>query len=193
MRLRHLAVFALALVPLAASAEEPPATDSAIPIRAQRRFVIGGEVGWNALGGLGLNLMYRPMPYLSLDAAGGLSGVGWKTGARVRVNPLTSAWTPTLGVGVMYGLGTGSAKVESTVDGNTVGLKVKPSTYLQFVGGAEYCGTSGFTFLATLGYAHLLKDNVEITQGTPTEEQKDGFKTAFGSGLEVGLTLGYAF
>jgi hypothetical protein len=175
------------------SAVAPPPVIGEGPVRAERRFVLAGEAGWNGLSGMGVNLMFRPIPLLSVDVGGGLSGIGWKGGARVRANILESEWTPTLGAGVIFGSGTLGNPVELTEGANSVRFHLSSAPFLQFVGGVEYAGRGGFTFLATAGYAVRLADNVVIDSGVPTSTQKSAMDIAYGSGLVLSLALGYAF
>ncbi len=171
----------------------PPPVVGEGPVRADRRFVLAGEAGWNGLSGMGVNLMFRPIPLLSLDMGGGLSSVGWKGGARVRANILDSEWTPTLGAGVIFGSGTSGKSFELTDGAKSVWLHLSPAAFLQLVGGVEYSGRGGFTFLATVGYAVRLQDNVVIDSGVPTTLHKSAMDLAYGSSLVLSLTFGYAF
>lgn len=175
------------------SAVAPPPAAGEDPVRADHRFVLAGELGWNGLSGMGVNLMFRPIPLLSVDVGGGLSSVGWKGGARVRANILESEWTPTLGAGVIFGSGTSGRSFELTDGAKSVWLHLSPAAFLQFVGGVEYSGRGGFTFLATAGYAVRLQDNVVIDSGVPTTIHKSAMDLAYGSGMVLSLAFGYAF
>src|SRR6186713_1386462 len=76
-----------------------PDTRPLLPIRAQRRLALTGEIGWNGLAGFGPVLTYYPGPHFGLDLGLGFSLLGGKIGLRGRYNFLTSAWTPFLGLG----------------------------------------------------------------------------------------------
>jgi hypothetical protein len=180
-------IMALAVVPAAEEGGDEP-------IRAERRFGILGEAAWNGLAGIGVNTVYHIVPELSLDAGLGVSATGYKVGVRARYNFLTATATPFLAAGMMLSSGTVGRTVETTADGNTVGLQIKPSAFLQIVGGLDLTARDGFSMLLTLGYARCLtRNNVEIKSGTPTDDQKRAFDIAFKSGPVLGLALGYTF
>ncbi len=123
---------ARASAPLPASA--PPLQVDSRPIRAQRRWAIAGEAGWNGLAGLGANFTFHPSPYLAFDTGLGLGLAGLKAGLRARANFLTSAWTPVLGLGILYESGaSGAQAVQSR--GDSAVIKITASPYEQIVGG----------------------------------------------------------
>src|SRR5687768_11147304 len=95
-----LAAAVLAVLPAAASAQETAASQG--PIRAQKKLMVGAELGWNGLAGLGLNASYHVLPWLSVDAGVGLSSFRVKTGIRARANLLTSELTPFVAAGFLY-------------------------------------------------------------------------------------------
>lgn len=180
---------------------EPEASDPDLvtppdpPVRERRKFGFAGELGWNSLAGLGVNVLFRPVSHLSLDLAAGLSSVGWKLGARGRYNFLPSSWTPTVGVGFIHGTGSeggGMYLGPSSSGPGPLIVGVKASPFLQLVGGVEYCGDSGFTFLATAGWAVLLADNVDIS-GAPSADQRSSIDHAYGSGPVMSAAFGYSF
>jgi opacity protein-like surface antigen len=163
-----------------------------VPIRAQRRWAVAGEAGWNGLAGLGANFTYNVLPRLSLDLGLGLSAVGLKSGARVRANLLRSSWTPIVGLGFLYGWGAGDEEIKYTSKGDTARFHVRSSPYLQAVAGVNYTGGGGLTFMATAGYAFLLrKENLEFISGSTAAY--DDARDLCGSGVVLGASLGYAF
>jgi hypothetical protein len=168
--------------------------DSSEPIRTRRRFIIAGELGWNSLAGMGVNATYHPIPLLALELGAGLSAVGIKGGVRVRVNLLQSLWTPTLGVGFMYGSGLGGEEIKTAEDddGKTAKYRVLGSPYLQLVGGVNYTSSRGIVLMTTVGWAFLLRGhNVKYVEG-PTKLVEDA-EPFFGGGLVLASSLGYAF
>lgn len=177
--------------PIAAPAPEPAAPSP------DRRFSVLGEIGWNGLAGLGPVVAWRVHPRFAVDAGAGLSGVGLKIGARFRWMPGAGRWTPLLGGGLMYG----SGAMDETMDMEDVEngiiyayrFKLKPSVFAQAVTGLEYAGPSGFTWLLTVGYARLLRDNLEIISGTPSALMYDAMRYAYGSGPVVATSFGVSF
>lgn len=187
-----------------ASTAQPPATlpvapppasatvarADSTPIRARRRWAIAGELGWNSLAGLGADLSFHPSPYFALDAGLGLGLAGLKTGLRARANLLRSAWTPVVGLGILYEGGATGARAYKT-RGESAMVKITGSPYAQLVGGLNYTGSDGFTFMATCGYAVLLKDNAKYVSGSRTTY--DDVRRLVAGGPVVAAAFGYAF
>jgi hypothetical protein len=169
------------------------------PIRARRRLALLGEVGWNGIAGFGPNLVYHIDPHLSVDLGAGLSLLGWKTGIRTRFNFLTGPVTPFVGVGVMGAGGLGDSPIPVNDHDNdptreTVNIKIRPSGWLQTVGGVDWIAPSGFDLVGTAGYAWLLShDPVEIVTGTPNADEKRAFDVFFRSNIVITVALGYSF
>ena len=179
---------------------EVPDTRPRLPIRAQRRLVLTGEMGWNGLAGFGPVLTYHAHPHVALDLGLGFSLTGWKAGLRGRYNLLSSPLTPFLGVGftATSGLGEFTTDPASDPQGDPnrepATINVKASYFTQFVVGLDYTHRRGFTLLACLGYAHLLNDNnVRLIDGELTDDEEKGFDIAFKGGPVITLGLGYAF
>ncbi|HWA72581.1 MAG TPA: hypothetical protein VG937_09610 [Polyangiaceae bacterium] len=172
-----------------------PSTYRALPIRAERRLALTGELGWNGLAGVGPILTYHANPHLSFDLGVGLAAVGLKFGFRARANLLRGPLTPFVGVGFMGA--TGWDSTPDVTDPNTkdkLNIKVRPSAFLQTVAGIDWTSPRGFTFIAAAGYATLLsRDNVQILTGEPTADEKRGLQIAFRSGLVISLAAGYSF
>lgn len=176
--------------PAPALASAPPARVDSRPIRAQRRWAIAGELGWNGLAGLGADLSFHPSPYFALDTGLGLGLAGLKTGLRARANLLSSAWTPLVGLGILYEGGAPRARAYRT-RGESAMVKITGSPYAQLVGGLSYTGADGFTFMATCGYAVLLKDNAKYVSGSRTTY--DDVRRLVAGGPVVAAAFGYAF
>jgi hypothetical protein len=172
---------------LSVAAPKPPPA----PVRQTRKFAIAGEIGWNSLAGLGVNGTYNVIPQLSLDVGAGLSVVGYKTGVRVRGNLLESEWTPTVGVGYLFGSGTGGTTVEAKVDDDTVRYRLYHSHYVQGVIGMNYTGEGGFAFMGTLGYAWLLRENFKLVSGP--EDKASNIKPVVHGGVAIATSFGWAF
>jgi hypothetical protein len=179
-----------------ATSNAPPASATGAarperPNRARRPFAIGGEVGWNGLAGLGLGFSYHPIPYLAIDAGAGLGAAGWKGGLRLRANLLKSEWTPLVGAGFLYEVGSRGEAVDITIQGDSAKIEILESPYVQLVAGVNYTGDEGFMFMATTGYAILLQDNTRFVSGS--DEVYDDVRALVGSGLVASVALGYAF
>jgi hypothetical protein len=165
------------------------------PIRERRPFAISGELGWNGLAGLGLNFSWHPVPVLALDTGAGLGLTGLKVGLRVRANFLEGDWSPLLGAGVVYTVGSGRTTSEIRTqdeDGEEVVVVRYPGApHLQIVGGVNYTSPNSFTFTAMTGYAILLRKNVEYVSGS--KELYDDRKSLVGSGIVLSVALGHSF
>jgi hypothetical protein len=178
-----------------------PATQ--LPIRAQRKLALLGEVGWNSLGGWGLMMTYNAHPHVAFDLAGGFSLNGWKAGVRGRYNLFTGPFTPFLGAGLSTSTGWDGIRVggkgrdrddhddfdfDPTEEGK---YDVKRSEFAQAVVGFEFIHRHGFTIQVSGGYSWLLtKDNATFVTG----KRDDNLASAlFGSGPVASLACGYAF
>lgn len=197
------AMIALAVLASAATASaqanDNNTSDGAMPVpppavRATRRFGILAELGWNSLSGMGLNGTFHVIPNVSVDLGAGLSGEGWKTGLRARYNFLTGEFTPFVGAGMTAGWGTGGSTIEIITTGEPLVFTLGLMPYAQVVGGLDYTNSGGFTFLLTLGYAALVRNGVQIVSGGPPDNlQQAALNLAYGSGVSLGLALGYSF
>ncbi len=166
-----------------------------LPVRAERRLVLVGELGWNSLAGFGPNIGFHAHPHFTIEMGGGLSLEGWKLGLRGRVNWLKAPVTPFVGLGAMVTTGLGETlDITDDATGRTLNVRVLPSSYLQFVAGVDWTSRSGFTLIGALGYAHLLRDrNYEIVAGEPNADERRALKLAFESGIVISLAIGYSF
>lgn len=174
----------------------PPVPRRPLPVRAERRLALLGELGWNGLAGFGPNVTFHAHPHVSFDLGAGLALVGGKVGLRARYNLLESEATPFLGVAGLVASGFDSATRDPAGDGDNPELNVKvlPSAFLQAVVGIDWTSRSGFTLISALGYAWLLsRDNVEIITGVPTEEERKALDIVFGSSAVVSMAIGYSF
>lgn len=170
-------------------------TRRSLPIRAQRRLALTGEIGWNGLAGFGGILTYHAHPHLSFDLGAGLALVGLKVGVRGRVNFLKGPVTPFAGLGLLAGSGWDSNPDVTDPDTrDKLNVKVLPSAFTQAVVGLDWTNQRGFTLVGALGYAWLLSgNNVEIVTGEPTPEERKALKLVFRNGAVVSLAAGYSF
>jgi hypothetical protein len=160
-------------------------------VRARRPLSFGGELGWNGLAGLGLNFSFHPVPNLALDTGFGLGLTGWKLGLRARANFLEGEWSPLLGAGILYSVGSADNELEIKTDDDAVKVKYLGAPHLQLVGGVNYTSQSGFTFMAMTGYSILLRKNVTYVSGS--EQLYRDTKSLVGSGIVLSISLGHSF
>lgn len=171
-----------------------------LPIRAQRRLALTGEVGWNGLAGFGPVLTYYAHPHVALDLGLGFSLLGGKAGLRTRYLFLKSPITPFIGVGFNATSGFGEATTDPKSDPqgdptrDPATVNVGASYLVQGVIGIDYIHRRGFTLIASGGWAHLLnKNNYQVLDGELTEDEERGFNIAFKGGLVLSASMGYAF
>ncbi len=168
-----------------------PVTTSSEP-RLQRPWVFSTELGWNSLGGVGLVLARHLDVNFTIEAGMGLSAVGPKVGLRGRYLFVPGAWTPFLGLGFLYGTGSGPGSDSTFGNISRYRYSIGPSPYLQAVIGLEYQSAGGFNFTAATGYVGLLRQNLTIT-GTASQDDLAALRTFTGSGPVFSVSLGYAF
>jgi hypothetical protein len=190
------ASLALALCPAAARAELPGAEVHPEPIgtdlRSRRPWVVAAEAGWNALPGAGLLVAHRLDANLTLEAGVGYSAEGPKFGLRARYGFFESEWTPFVGVGFLYGTGTGGPQTGGA-GATAFTYRIVESPFLQLVAGAEYQSEGGFSFALAAGYARLLQENLAVLSGNPSESDLSALRTRTASGPVASISLGYAF
>jgi hypothetical protein len=176
--------------------KSPSAVKPALPIRADRRLALLGELGWNGLAGFGAIVSLHASPHVSFDLGAGLAAVGGKLGLRTRYNFSEKRVTPFIGVGIMGATGfeAPTRDLAANDDDSELNIELKPSAFLQTVVGIDWTAKDGFTLLGALGYAFMLTpDNVVIITGEPTEDEKRGLDIAFRSGIVISIAIGYSF
>jgi hypothetical protein len=169
----------------------PPIETDLRPNRVRRPFFIGGELGWNGLAGLGVNFSYHPIPYFAMDTGLGLAATGVRLGIRARANLLTGEWTPFLGAGLTYSGGSDGKSLEIQSKGEKAQMEFLDSGFVQLAGGINYTGSEGFVFMATTGYALLLRNNTRFVSGDRTVY--NDVKSLYRGGVIVSVAFGYAF
>lgn len=163
------------------------------PVRAVRKNTLGIEVGLNTLVGAGLQYSRSLNPHLNLETGVGLSFQSVKAGLRLRANFSAAEFTPFVAAGLMIGSGTAGTQVTSD-RGNPIAYRVLPSPFVQGTFGCAWTTRSGFSMLAGVGWAQLLRaNNVVVTRGTPTANQMERLAFSAGSGPTGALTMGYSF
>lgn len=190
---RASAPTAIAQPAAAAPSTAEPAEPDVVPPRADRPFALTGSLGWNSLAGFAIGVTYSFDPHISADLAFGIGTVGAKTGARLRYNLFEGSWTPTFGLGIQYGPGSGRAiEFQGANQDEQAELLIEPSAFAQGLAAMSYQGQGGFTALFGVGYSVLLdKDNVRTISGS--EETADAMRFVTGSGIVLEIGLGYAF
>jgi len=174
---------------------EMPAIED-LPVRMTRSFGISMDMGWNGLVGFGPTVQYFITPHVGIDAGVGLSGTGIKFGGRARYLFLEKNFTPFVGTGINYGMGSGDGVVEleDPDNGNIIGFIVKPSTFLQLTVGGDLVTGGGFFIMFDLGYSILISgENVDLKYGTPTDLQERAMDIAYGSGIVIEIGMGFIF
>jgi hypothetical protein len=177
--------------PGAPEAEFKPAVRGG-DVRSQRPWALSGELGWNGLAGAGLVLRRALGSGFGIEGGVGLSAEGAKAGLRARYDFSRAEWTPFLGVGFLYCTGS-EREVGDNGSTGPFRYRVGRSPYLQAVFGLEYQGEGGFVFAVATGYARLLSQNLNVTQGAPTSDDLAAARLATGSGLVLSLSWGRAF
>lgn len=171
---------------------EPPAQSR--PIRAQRRLVLTGEIGWNSLAGFGPNLTFHAHPHVSFDLGAGVGLVGRKVGLRARYNLLKSAVTPFIGVGGIFASGYDAGESPATTDSGVTISGIRPAAFVQGVVGVDWVSEHGFTIIGSAGYAwRVTRDNVKLVSGPPSREDQQALDFVFGSAPVFSIALGHAF
>ncbi len=165
-----------------------------LAIREVRRNAVAANIGWNGLTGVGVTYHNYVGKQVGVDLGIGLASTGIKLGGRFRYLFMEKNFSPYLSGGFMYGLGFGNTEIEYNSNNNNFFYTIGASPYAQIAGGIEYLADKGFLFMFDLGYAFLLNDgNYEITRGVPSSEELMAMDMAFGSGIVIEFTIGYAF
>ena len=176
-----------------------------IPTRTLRKNILGLELGWNSLTGLGLLYSRNIVPHFALDASAGVSLMrGGEFGLRGRYNILTGNLTPFIGLGFLYGTGWPNSIDKTTEvqeDGNKRNavdyrVKVDRSPLAQGTVGLSWQNRQGFSLMGMLGWTQLLRaSNVKIedVEKVTDKSDKDALKMAISSGPTIALNIGYAF
>ncbi len=174
-------------------------TDSSgIELRKPRAWALSAEIGMNSLSSLiGPVATFYVKPQIGVDLGVGLSSVGLRPGLRARYLFSLEKLAYFGGIGLKYGLGTGGEEilVEDPDTKKKIGMQIDPSTYLDLMVGLDYLADNGFLILANAGFSALLGGkNFAFSSGTVVSEKTEKtFKTVFGSGIMLSVSLGKAF
>lgn len=179
--------------------------------RAERKIAIVTEGGWKTMVGTGIVGTYYIVPQLAVDGGLGISLQGLRTGVRARYLFMDDNFSPILGVGINLSNGTFETEHRQVIepfeidgqmfDGFTadVLLELNRTIAAQLLTGIEYVSDGGFVLGATIGYRARLNQSwdTEFAIDGNTFDVADGIINSldriYGSGLSLGLNLGYAF
>lgn len=167
-----------------------------LPIRAVRKSAVWFNMGWNGLVGIGPSISSYATPKIAVDAGIGLSSTGVKLSGRGRYLFSVKNFTPFVGAGFQYGLGsrTDFELKDGFNNNEPFSVKIFPSPFIQLAGGFEYMAKKGFFVLFNIGYSILLKDeNYTITKGSPSRDQLRVLDISYHSGIVFEGGIGYAF
>lgn len=192
--LRSVFLSVALLLPAAAWAQVP---DSLNPyVRKPRSAAVSFEMGANSLSSLlGVKGTFFVSPQVAVDAGLGISGTGLRPGLYARYLFSRAKFTPFAYGGLKYGLGSGGqyVEIEDPDTGEDIGIKIDPSPFLDAGFGIDYLAHNGFYFTGGLGWSQLLRGkNFDYTEGASSRAE-DVAKFAYGSGIALFLSAGYAF
>jgi hypothetical protein len=72
-------------------------------------------------------------------------------------------------------------------------VEILPSSFLQFVGGAELLINKGFFVMMTMGYAYQINSNISVISGSSNQKIDVFLRRRFGSGIVMEFSVGYVF
>lgn len=161
--------------------------------RADRTFAITHETGFKTIAGWGLNGTYYVQPKIAIDLGLGLGVQTFKGGIRGRYLFLDKKFTPYVGAGIFLNPIALEEFPIPDADGFEILIDVKSSTFAQFVVGAEYVGTKGFTIGFNFGFAPSLSgDNWSSNDSLSTDDMIIPDVLYNSSGV-IGFNIGWAF
>ena len=166
-----------------------------VPVRSLRKNIISASIGWNDLGGEGLQYTRNLSPYFALDGGLGLSFRGAEVGVRGRWNMLNRNVTPFIGLGVGYGTGTPfDFEMKNEAKSANYTVKADRSPLAQGTVGVSWQNRQGLSLMGMVGYTQLLRSsNVLVTSGIANDKDRDWLKRILSSGPAVAVNIGYAF
>lgn len=166
-----------------------------LPVRMTHTLGVSGSLGWNGLVGIGPTLQYYITPHIGLDAGAGIAMSGFKFGGRLRYIILEKNFSPIIGAGYIYstGLSGGAIEITDSVSGTSCIVQILPSSFIQFIVGAELLINKGFFVMAGVGYAYQINSNVSLLSGNTNKAIDQFLKRRYGSGPVMELSIGYVF
>lgn len=193
MKLKRLLTLIFICVFFLQSSAQQSYKDIVLPVRLTHGFGISGNMGWNALTGLGISVQSYMSTHIGLDAGVGISSVGYKFAGRLRYLILEKNFTPMVGAGFIYGTGLPNQLLELDYDGTTITFILNKSPFIQIVGGFDFVASNGFFIMADMGYAILLTENIDLISGIPTADMQTAMDIVYGSGIVMEVSIGYIF
>ncbi len=166
--------------------------------RKPRKAAVMAELGVNSLASLfGVAGSYYFKPNMAVDAGFGLSVNGLRPGLRYRYLFSSSDFSPFVGAGLKYGLGSRNREIKAEDKNNNNAVyyfKSKPSGFLDLCTGMDFQADNGFFLLGTLGWSQRLSGSGwELTQGTVTDKTRKGLNFIYASGVMLSIAAGWAF
>ncbi len=202
---RFIAVTLFALLSTQGFAQEGYAEEEeeeeAVPAVKRARFGVTAEVGMNSLSSLlGTSFTYYPSANAAVDFGFGLSLGGFRPGVRGRyIIHAGRHVLPFVGGAVKFAMGGGDEPVTLTKSsddgfGEEYELKIKPATFVDFLGGVEF-HFGHFRWDIGTGWSQSLNQhNWTLVSGPPLEqEDEDVFDLLYGSGFTLYTALGAWF
>lgn len=192
-----LSLFTLGATAVSAQGITPESEFVDPSLRKPRTGAVSLEVGGNSLASLlGLKYSHFVTPQVAVDVGIGLSGAGLRPGVYGRYLLSPKKFSPFVYGGFKYGMGSMGQTFEVTdpETDQTLGIEIDPSPFLDFGVGLDYLAHNGFYLVCGMGWSQLLGgDNYTWKAGSPTEDADAVAELAYGSGLALFLSLGYAF
>jgi len=168
--------------------------------RKPSTFAIGAEIGMNSLSSLvGINASLLTVPRWAFDAGLGLGMNGLRTGFRGRYFFSDAKFAPFAGLALKQSSGTGGysdVKVTKDKEETIYRIKSDPATFTDFSVGIDYKAHTGFNLIVSLGYSYSFTGKnwkADSIGPIPTDDAKTLFDFIYGSGLLLGVNLGWAF
>ena len=182
----------------AADSSAPSDGDEAPEMRKPRSWALSAEIGMNSLSSLvGPAATWYVAPHYALDFGMGLSSVGLRPGVRGRYLFSLEKTAYFAALGLKYGMGTGdkSVEVEDPDTKEKLDVEIDGCGFADVSVGVEYVADNGFQVIANAGYSVLLGgQNYHFAVDTqPSDKGEKAFKTVFGSGIMLSVSLGKAF
>lgn len=193
MKVKRFSILILSIVFALQISAQQSYKDIVLPIRLTHGFGISGNMGWNALTGVGITVQSYMSTHIGLDAGAGISSVGFKFAGRLRYLILEKNFTPMIGAGFIYGTGLPNQLLELEYDGTIITFALNKSPYAQIVGGFDFIASNGFFIMADMGYAILLTENIDLISGIPTADMQSAMDMVYGSGIVMEVSIGYIF
>jgi hypothetical protein len=160
-------------------------------IRLARKNILGVEMGYNSLGGLGPMYTRNLGQHAGLDVSAGLSMRGLQSGLRARWLILRQNVTPFVGLGVLYAAD--PWRTYSGADG-VPHRTAAQALLVQGSAGVAWQAAHGFSIMASAGYTQQVAHSARrYDYHQPGALARDLFNLWYSSGPMGALSVGYSF